>query len=99
MVSVNFFYLPFSVTMTKAFVFSLLRLNVYQPYSEVLPSYNSPSFLLTKVTSINFQTFAERHQNAFKMYTTQQTFNKCFDISIIFIYLSFSLVRRDFACS
>ena len=34
-----------------------------------------------------------------KMYNTHQTFNKCFHISIIFIYLSLNLVRRDFACS
>lgn len=99
MVSVKFLCLPFSVTTTKAFVFSLLRPQVYQSSSEVLLSCNSPSFLLTKDTSINFQTFTERHQNAFKMYSTQQTFNKCFYISIIFIYLSLSLVRRDFACS
>lgn len=99
MVSVKFLYLPFSVTMTKAFVFSLLRPQVYQSCSEGLPSYNSPSFLLTKDTSINIQTFAERHQNAFKMYNTHQAFNKCFYISTMFIYLSLSLVRRDFACS
>lgn len=99
MVSVKFLCLPFSVTTTKAFVFSLLRPQVYQSSSEVLLSCNSPSFLLTKDTSINFQTFTERHQNAFKMYSTQQTFHKCFYISIIFIYLSLSLVRRDFACS
>lgn len=96
---VKFLYLPSSVTMIKASVFNVLRPQVYQSCSEVLLSCNSTLFLLTKDTSIDFQTITERHQNAFKMYTTQQTFNKCSYISIIFIYLSLSLVRRDFACS
>lgn len=96
---VKFLYLPFSVTMIKASVFNVLRPQVYQSCSEVLLSCNSTLFLLTKDTSIDCQTITERHQNAFKMYTTQQTFDKCFYISIIFIYLSLSLVRRDFACS
>ena len=82
----QWFQWSFSVTMTKAFAFSLLRPQVYQSCSEVLLSCNSPSLFLTKDTSINIQTFAERHQNALKMYNTHQTFNKCFYISKI-IYL------------
>ena len=78
MVSVKFLYLPFSVTMAKAFVFSLLRPQVYQSCSEVLLSRNSPSFLLTKDTSINFQIFAERHQNAFKNVQHSSDFQQVF---------------------
>ena len=65
---VKFLCLPSSVKMTKASVFNILRPQVYQSCSEVLLSCNSTLFLLTKDTSINFQTITERHQNAFKMY-------------------------------